>query len=112
TRDRRLLPPDRPRRPPRDACGPRGRPVARVEERPGPRLPLRRGLLLPAFRARLPPSGLRRAGAGGAVQRFDPVRVLRVYLPSRLAPGGRMGGAGVAAREIPRLRGGRASPSL
>src|SRR5207248_2751266 len=37
---------------------------------------LRGGLLLPAFRARVPPGRLRRARAGRAVQRIHPVRIL------------------------------------
>ncbi len=102
--DRRLFPPDRPRRPTGHARRSRGRAVARMEERPGADLPMRSRLLLSAFRARLPAGRLRRPGAGRAVQRIDPVRVLRVHLPPRPAQGGRMGRPGVAPGEVPGVR--------
>ena len=110
-RDRRLFPSHRSRRPPRDAGGPRPRAVARMEDRAGTGPPLRGRLFLPAFRAGHAAGRLRRARAGRAVQRIDPVRVLRVHLPPRAAQGGRMGRAGVVPRAVPRrCRGGAAPP--
>ena len=98
--DRRLLSSDRSGRPPRDPGGPRGRAVARMEDRSLAVAPLGYGLLLSAFRPRSAPRRLRRARAGRAIQRIDPVRVLRVHLPPRPAQGRRMGRPRVAAREL------------
>ena len=99
--DRRLLPPVLPDRPARHPPRPRTRRVARLEDRPGPRAPPVGRLLLRTLRPGRAAGRRRRYRADRAVQRVDPVRVLRVPLSPDPPQGGRVGGPRTLPRAVP-----------
>ena len=78
--------------PAREPGRPGSRRLARMEGGAGQDPPVLGRVLLSALRPRSPAGRLRRPGADRAVQRIDPVRVLRVHLPPRPAEGQRLGG--------------------